>query len=112
MGRFLDRLDAAWDLYARITGALPEPFKALDGKATVAAIPALPDGSLTCGYGCGFLGRTGVEVTGFDDRDYDLVAGQPDAFPHYYFYEMGATSTPSATGTRRSRPASPCSCGT
>jgi hypothetical protein len=86
MGRFLWRLDGAWKLYADLTGRSPEPFKQLDGKPTINAIP---DGSLSCGYGCGYVGASGIEVAGFYDHDYPMVAKDPRAFPHYYFYEMG-----------------------
>jgi hypothetical protein len=40
-------------------------------------------------FGLGVGGITGVEVAGFYDHDYPLVAKQPRAFPHYFFYEFG-----------------------
>ncbi|MCX7007692.1 MAG: calcium-binding protein [Kiritimatiellaeota bacterium] len=86
MARFVARLDAGWKLYAELTGAKPRPFKQLDGKATIAAVPR---GELTCGLGCGYIGVTGIEVCGFYNHDYPLIAAQTNAFPHYYFYEMG-----------------------
>jgi hypothetical protein len=49
----------------------------------------VPAADLTCGYGCGYIGATGIEVAGFYGSDYPLVRKQPEAFPHYYFYEMG-----------------------
>lgn len=86
MAVFLRRLDAGWALYDDLIGKKPSPFRQHDGKATIAAVP---DASYTCGIGCGYNGATGIEVGGFYSGDYRLVARQPDAFPHYYFYEMG-----------------------
>ena len=86
MGVFLKRLDAGWQLYADLTGRAPAPHLRHNGKPTIAAVP---DAGLTCGYGCGYLGATGVEVGGFYSADYPLVRKDPEAFPHYYFYEMG-----------------------
>ena len=86
MARILARLDGGWKLYADLTGKAPGVFKQINGKPTINAIP---DGSLTCGYGCGYIGVSGIEVGGFYASDYPLVAKDPEAFPHYYFYEMG-----------------------
>jgi hypothetical protein len=86
MRRLLDRLDGAWALYGQLTGRKPRRLKHLDGKPTIAAVPS---GRLTCGYGCGFVGWTGIEVAGFYDADYALLDSKPKAMPHYYFYEIG-----------------------
>lgn len=86
MGRFVARLDGAWKLYTELTGRSPARFKQLDGKPTIVAVP---EGRLTCGYGCGYIGSTGIEIAGFYGHDYPLVSRQAEAFPHYYFYEMG-----------------------
>ena len=86
MGRFVGRLDAGWKLYAELTGRSPQPFRQRDGKPTIAAVP---DAALTCGYGCGYVGATGMEIGGFYDGDYPLAKRDPEAFAHYYFYEMG-----------------------
>ncbi len=86
MGVFLDRLDGAWQFYEEIMGRSPRRFKQLKGQPTIAAVP---DAKLTCGYGCGFVGVTGIEVSAFDRVDFPLVKKNPKAFPHYYFYEMG-----------------------
>ena len=86
MARFLERLDGGWKVYADLVGSSPRPFKQIGGKATIAA---LPRGDLSCGYGCGYIGETGIEVAGFYDNDYPLVQRDRDAFAHYYFYEMG-----------------------
>ena len=86
MTLLLGRLDGAWRLYAGLTGRRPRFFKQLNGKPTIIAVP---NGRLTCGYGCGYVGVTGVEVAGFYDNDYPLLKSQPNAMPHYYFYEIG-----------------------
>ncbi len=86
MTRFVERLDAGWETYEKLIGRSPNLFKHLNRKPTIAAIP---DAGLTCGYGCGFIGSTGIEVAGFYQNDYALVNANPDAFAHYYFYEMG-----------------------
>ena len=83
---FLDRLDGGWRFYAEVIGEAPKPRSLVLGKPPIAAIPAV---ELTCGYGCGQLGSTGIEVTAFDRVDYPMVAKDRTAFPHYYFYEMG-----------------------
>jgi hypothetical protein len=86
MAVFLKRLDAGWSLYEDIIGGTPAPNRLHNGKPTIAAVP---DASYTCGIGCGCMAATGIEVGAFYTHDYALVAQQPDAFPHYYFYEMG-----------------------
>jgi hypothetical protein len=86
MAIFLSRFDAGWKLYADLVGKAPNPFRAVNGKPTIAAVP---DAALTCGMGCGYVGSTGIEVAGFYAGDYDVVKKDAQAFPHYYFYEMG-----------------------
>lgn len=86
MKRIVGRLDAGWGLYAELIGKEPKAFKQLNDKVTIAA---LPDGRLTCGLGCGWVGATGIEVAKFYNEDLPMVAKDPDAFPHYFFYEMG-----------------------
>ena len=86
MARFLDRIDGGWQVYANLVDRKPNLFKQLDGKPTIVAVP---DGALTCGAGCGFIGASGIEVAMFYDHDYPLVKARRNAFPHYYFYEMG-----------------------
>jgi len=86
MARLLARLDAGWRLYADLTGRRPEPFKQLDGRP---AMIAVPNADYTCGFGCGYLGVTGIEFAGFYDGDCALLRSNPKAMPHYYFYEMG-----------------------
>jgi hypothetical protein len=86
MGGLVGRLNDGWRLYAELTGRRPSPFKRLNGKPTITAVP---EGRLTCGYGCGYIGTTGIEVAGFYNHDYPLLKSDPNAMPHYYFYEMG-----------------------
>ena len=86
MARLLSRLDAGWRLYADLTGQRPEPFKQIDGKPTMIAVP---NADFTCGFGCAYIGATGIEFAGFYDEDCALLASNPKAMPHYYFYEMG-----------------------
>jgi hypothetical protein len=86
MQRLLDRLDAGWKHFGEIVGKSPRTRNLLNKKTTIAAVP---DGRLTCGAGCGYVGATGIEVSLFYNRDYAVLKDQPDAFLHYYFYEMG-----------------------
>ncbi|MEO0477184.1 MAG: calcium-binding protein, partial [Planctomycetota bacterium] len=86
IGRMLDKLDAGWLHFEKIVGKRPRPFKQLNKKPTIAAVP---DGRLSCGAGCGYVGATGIEVALFYSRDYAILQKNPDAFLHYYFYEMG-----------------------
>jgi len=86
MARWVRALDQGWALYAELTGRRPEPFKQLDGRATIAAVP---DASYTCGAGCGYLGSTGIELALFYDANYPALRRNPNAIPHYVFYEMG-----------------------
>ena len=85
MEHWVRRLDDGWALYADLTGARPRPFKQLHGKATIAAVP---DG-FTCGAGCGYIGVTGIELAMFYHSNYPALKKNPDAMPHYVFYEMG-----------------------
>ena len=86
MGIWVSRLDAGWQLYADLTGRKPSPFKQFEGKVTIAAVP---DGNLTCGAGCGYVGATGIELAMFYDQNYPELKSRPAAMPHYVFYEMG-----------------------
>lgn len=86
MAVFLRRLDAGWLLYADLVGQPPAPGRLHNGKALIVAVP---DPDYIRAMGRGSIGTTGIEVAGFYDGDYALVRAQPDAFPHYLFYEMG-----------------------
>jgi hypothetical protein len=86
MAVWVSRLDAGWQLYADLTGRLPTPFHQIDGKPTIAAVPAY---NVTCGAGCGYVGATGIELAMFYDHNYPELKSHPKAMPHYVFYEMG-----------------------
>jgi len=86
MTSFVQHLDAGWQIYADLTGTTPRRFRQWNNKSTITAVPK---GSLTCGYGCGYIGATGIEVSGFYQKDYPQAVRDPNAFSHYYFYEMG-----------------------
>jgi len=86
MAQFLSRLDGGWKVYADLVGQSPVPQRQVAGKPTIAAVP---DPSFIDAMGRGMVGATGIEVAGFYAVDFQLVTRQPDAFPHYYFYEMG-----------------------
>lgn len=86
MTALVQSLDAGWALYGELTGATPNRHRVANGKAPIAAVPG---GGLTCGYGCGFVGATGIEMTNFYNRHYPALQKDPKAVPHAYFYEMG-----------------------
>lgn len=86
MARWVRALDGGWALYADLTGRRPEPLKQLEGRATIAAVP---DFEFTCGAGCGYLGASGIELAMFYRWNYPALQRNPQAIPHYVFYEMG-----------------------
>ena len=86
MTGFVGTLDRGWNTYKTFTGKSPKLSRHINGKATIAAIPG---GGLTCGYGCGFVGATGIEANGFYNGTYDAIKRDPRNTPHIYFYEMG-----------------------
>jgi hypothetical protein len=86
MARWVRALDDGWTLYADLTGRRPAPLKAIDGKVTIAAVP---DFDFTCGAGCGFVGASGIELAMFYRWNYPALKLDPQAIPHYVFYEMG-----------------------
>ncbi|MDQ8191051.1 hypothetical protein [Roseibacillus persicicus] len=83
---FLGHLDDGWALYEKLTAGKPRPLKVHEGKPTIVALPA---NDLSCGYGCGYVGATGIEMTRFYDGHYPALQKNPKAVPHAYFYEMG-----------------------
>ena len=86
MTAFVQSLDAGWALYADLTGRDPRRGRLANGKAPIAAVPG---GGLTCGYGCGHIGSTGIEMTNFYNGHFPALRKDPKAVPHAYFYEMG-----------------------
>ena len=83
---FVKRLDDGWETYSELIGQQPRQFKAIKGKPVICAIPK---SGLSCGYGCGYVGATGIEASAFYSIDLINFQKQPQSFQHYYFYEMG-----------------------
>jgi hypothetical protein len=86
MAGWVRALDDGWSLYADLTGSRPAPLKQIDGRATIAAVPEF---DFTCGAGCGFVGSSGIELAMFYRWNYPALERDPQAIPHYVFYEMG-----------------------
>ena len=86
MTTFVQGLDAGYTLYHELTGYTPRVNKQYKGKATICA---LPKRGLSCGYGCGYVGATGIEMTRFYDGHYLGAKKNEKNIPHVYFYEMG-----------------------
>lgn len=86
MSEFVRILDRGWQTQENLVGKGPRLFRQFDGKPTICALPKT---NLSCGYGCGYVGSTGIEVAGFYNKDWPAFREDPDAFAHYYFYEMG-----------------------
>ena len=86
MMMFVNVLDRGWKVYLRLVGKNPGLHRHLNQKPTICAVP---DSKLTCGYGCGYVGTSGIEVAGFYNTDWPQFVAHPDVFSHYYFYEMG-----------------------
>ena len=85
VGEFVKQLDSGWRLYRELVGKRPRHFKTYEGTPTIVG---LPGPGLSCGYGCGYVGTTGIEMSQFD-RHYAGVKANPLNIPHAYFYEMG-----------------------
>lgn len=86
MKSFVGHLDDGWEVYRELTGKDPRPLKMVEGLATICALPAR---GLSCGYGCGYVGATGIEMIRFYDGHYLGAQKDPKNVPHAYFYEMG-----------------------
>ena len=86
MAYWVRALDEGWALYTDLTGRRPEPLKQLKGRTTIAAVP---NGDYTCGAGCGYVGASGIELAMFYEWNYPALQRDPQAIPHYVFYEMG-----------------------
>lgn len=85
MGQFVGHLDRGWNLYREIVGKDPRLHKNFEGTPTIAV---LPKRGLSCGYGCGYVGSTGIEMSDFGSH-YKKAKANPLNVPHAYFYEMG-----------------------
>ena len=86
MAHWVQALDGGWALYTDLTGRAPSPFRQLNGKPTIAAVPGF---EFTCGAGCGYVGSSGIELAMFYQWNYPVLKRNPRAIPHYVFYEMG-----------------------
>jgi|GEM_PF-4770959 len=86
MTPFVHRLDQGWKTYLDLIGQNPRQFKHWKNFPVLAAIP---DGSLSCGAGCGYVGSTGIELALFYNRDLPNIRKNSKVCPHYIFYEMG-----------------------
>jgi hypothetical protein len=86
MKKWVGRLDQGWALYRELTGRSPRLFKQVANQPMIAAVPA---GGFTCGAGCGYVGSTGIELAMFHSDNYQALKADPDAMPHYVYYEMG-----------------------
>lgn len=84
--KFVGRLDHAWQKFSDLIGETPKPLKTFHDKPVICAIPK---SNLSCGYGCGMVGATGIEASAFYSIDLPNFRKSPDSFQHYYFYEMG-----------------------
>lgn len=89
MKAFVSVLDQGWQTQQELVGKSPQPLRQVNDKPTICA---LPKPGLSCGFGCGYVGATGIEVAAFYDRDWPAFLDDPDSFGHYYFYEMGRNS--------------------
>ena len=83
---FVRRLDDGWATYSELIGKQPKQHKAIGNKPVICA---LPKSNLSCGYGCGYVGATGIEASAFYSVDLPNFRSHSDSFQHYYFYEMG-----------------------
>lgn len=96
MRYLVERLDCGWAAYMDLLGC-EAPCARRSGlgvRGKAALVAAVPDTRLTCGYGCGYVGMTGIEVAGFYSRDYPRMCAEAQRgwithFEHYFFYEMG-----------------------
>ncbi|MEN8774070.1 MAG: calcium-binding protein [Akkermansiaceae bacterium] len=86
MTQFVGSLDQGWSTYLKFTGKAPRLNRQVNGKPVIAAIP---DGNLSCGAGCGYVGATGIEANYFYSSTYKNLQKNPKTIPHLYFYEMG-----------------------
>lgn len=75
--------DDAYSFYQQATGKQPSLYINHNGLSTIAVVPK------TCGYACGYLGATGIEITnyGFDDTNYPQAA--LSKYDQTLFYELG-----------------------
>jgi len=85
MTAFVGNLDRGYKFYREMVGARPIPIRVWLDKPVIASVPS---SRLTCGFACGYVGTTGIEVSNFVN-DYKAVKRNPNSMAHYYYYEMG-----------------------
>ena len=101
----LGAYDAAFEFYARVVGAEPRPWKLIDGRLSIAAVPS------TCGAGCGYLGFTGIEVLEpyfYAGHELAATTGEIDQI---VFYELGRNFWLHELDERINYPADPMGAG-
>ena len=79
----VDTFDSIYTFYTQSTGRTPTLYAQYEGRGTVAVVPS------TCGYGCGYLGFTGIELL---NEAFDLLyTGVRDRneYDQTIFYEFG-----------------------
>lgn len=82
----LAKLDAAYEVYAQITGQEPLPYHTYDGRLSIAQVPTALHGQANA---IGWLGLTGIEITNSPFQQlYDGVAST-GTFEQTLFYELG-----------------------
>ncbi|NRB17481.1 MAG: hypothetical protein HRU33_07890 [Rhodobacteraceae bacterium] len=87
LDKIVAALDQGWNFYREITGREPVLLagRHIDGLSTIAVVEQ------TCGAGCGFLGRTGIEIWAqpyFNTWMYDNVRDN-NQYHQILFYELG-----------------------
>jgi len=83
VNNIVDTFDGIYTYYAQATGRTPTLYAQYEGRGTVAVVPS------TCGYGCGYLGFTGIELL---NEAFDLLyTGVRDRneYDQTIFYEFG-----------------------
>ena len=84
--RILDGLDAAYEVYLRITGRAPAPFLQYGGLLSIAQVPTAFHGAAAA---LGYLGATGIEVTPTSFNALYQGVATKGQFDQALFYELG-----------------------
>ncbi len=87
MTDLVERYDRAYEFYAHVTGREPIPLDpfTIEGRGTIAVVP------FSCGAGCGFPGRTGIELWQdpyFTDFTYQRLVDE-GTYNQIVFFEFG-----------------------
>lgn len=83
MAAIVEWYDKGYEHYARITGRKPWSFYSVGGRNTIAEVPQ------TCGWGCGMLGATGVEMITKGWEDLFALYREEGAIYGVILYEFG-----------------------